>query len=114
MSKSQEQRIADAAESLDREGSLISRDNLREVAARMLEAADREVTWPSLELVAKLADEFALRGRSLEIQCILRGALLEDPIIKAAIALRSAFRGEVFNLKDEVQAVVTAVEKAGL
>lgn len=82
--KSREQRIKDAAVELERMFPAIGSGY--SAAEKVLEAADREPTWPTDESLRLAGGFYANDVPDEEHRQALREAMLADPIIKAAVA----------------------------
>lgn len=114
--KTQQQRIADAADVLRREQGYRPIDQL---AKRMLDAADREPptpTWPTDESVDAALKCPYPNGRS-SVRNLLHAAMLADPIIQAAIDYRDACdypRRDASNMRSTGLALRAEVKRAGL
>lgn len=120
--KSQEDRIRDAAEELDKFLPLdgASKMSRLEAAAAMLEAADREKPkWPTDESVERFYralgwDHQSEYGHIERWRDGLRAAFLADPIIKTAISLRDRSTPGGAPVGGSVKQVLDAVNDAGL
>lgn len=112
--KSQEQRIKDAAKELRRMFPSVGLGGGLGPAQKILEAADRESPkWPTDESVRDFEAAMDPAYTHEDIRTALRAALLADPIIKAAVALRDAYRLPEC-LDPQVGDLVDAVNEAGL
>jgi hypothetical protein len=117
--KTQEQRLRDATEYMTSHlGRPIDPVTAMAIAGGMLQAADREPPkWPTDESVKTIWHGGWIDGTE-EQRLRTREALLADPIIKAAIALRDEIVLAVGPVGPEtarvVQAVIDAVNEAGL
>jgi hypothetical protein len=127
--KSQEQRIGDATAAFlgytkgwhrgNFDSSKVSEHHWRAAITDALEAADREPPkWPTDESVFAI-NKCRRSGAHIEdVRNATREAMLADPIVKAAIALRDEIVLAVGPVGLEtarvVQAVIDAVNEAGL
>lgn len=121
MTKTQEERVADAAQALRdhyHEPYAGVSDRWSEIAKKVLEAADREKSvWPTDESLGYFLkpDGSPLRASDKDtaetVRGSLRAAMLADPIVKAAVAVVA--RGELADNRMQLVQLHTAVHRAG-
>lgn len=123
--KSQEQRIKDGIEAARSAVGchLLTTSSVERLVRDVLEAADREMPqpkWPTDESIRRYRRDVGLGSvdpgdEPFEAsRHAVRAAFLADPIIKAAIGYVRAYGSERANLGRPAQALIDAVNEAGL